>query len=103
MSAAAAPTVQKKAQDSTRAPETTLAGEDTRWAPVLGLRCEITVDLPVPEFCVADFFAVRVGRILGTGFGVGRDVPIRVNGTLIGWGELEAAGKKLAVRLTELA
>jgi len=99
MSAAAAPAVEKNVQDGKQTP----SSEDARWAPVLGLACQITVDLPVPEFCVSDFLALRVGKVLGTHFGVGRDVPVRVNGTLISWGELEASGKKIAVRLTELA
>jgi len=103
MSAAAAPTVEKKAQAARLASEATPTGEDARWAPVLGLRCEITVDLPVPHFRVSNFLALRQGSVLSTRFGVGRDVPARVNGILIGWSELEAAGNRLAVRLTELA
>jgi len=102
MAAAVVPTVEKKARASLDA-EARLASEDTRWAPVLGLRCEITVDLPIPHFRVSDFFVLRKGSVLSTGFGLGRDVPARVNGILIGWSELEAVGNKLAVRLTELA
>jgi flagellar motor switch/type III secretory pathway protein FliN len=32
-----------------------------------------------------------------------RDVPLRVNGALIGWSEFEVVGNRLAVRVTELA
>ncbi len=38
-----------------------------------------------------------------TGWRVARDVPLRVNDTLIGWSEFEAVGNRLAVRLTEVA
>jgi flagellar motor switch/type III secretory pathway protein FliN len=34
---------------------------------------------------------------------VRRDVPLRVNGNVIGWSEFEVVGDTLAVRLTELA
>ncbi len=77
--------------------------EERRWRPVLGLPCQLTVDLPLPGFKVADFIALRVGSVIGTGWRLGHDVPLRVNGTLIGWGEFEGTGAKLAVRLTELA
>lgn len=77
--------------------------EERRWRPVLGLPCQLTVDLPLPAFKVADFLALRVGSVIGTGWRVGHDIPLRVNGTLVGWGEFEGSGAKLAVRLTELA
>ena len=76
---------------------------DARWQPVLRLPCELTVDLVVPGFKVSAFLALRKGSIIGTDWGITRDVPLRVNGTLIAWGELEGSGKRLAVRLTELA
>ena len=77
--------------------------EELRWQPVLGLPCQLTVDLPVPNFKVADFLALRPGSVLATSWRLAHDVPLRVNGTLIGWAEFEGAGRRLAVRLTELA
>ena len=76
---------------------------ESRWQPVLRLPCQLTVDLPLATFRVADFVKLRVGTILATNWQVARDVPLRVNGILIGWGEFEEAGSRLAVRLTELA
>lgn len=84
--------------------ETTAAdGEDPRWRPVMTLPCQLTVDLAMPGFAVSDFLRLRVGSVVGTRWALARNVPLRVNGTVIGWGELETAGKHLAVRLTELA
>jgi len=77
--------------------------EDLRWRPVLALPCQLTVDLPLPHFKVADFLALRAGSVIGTNWRVAHDVPLRVNGTLIAWAELEGSGRRLAVRLTELA
>jgi flagellar motor switch/type III secretory pathway protein FliN len=77
--------------------------EEARWRPMLGLPCQLTVDLPFPGFKVADFLNLQPGSVMATGCRIVHDVPLRVNGTLIGWGEFEGAGKRLAVRLTELA
>jgi flagellar motor switch/type III secretory pathway protein FliN len=98
MAAAALATTEKE-KKTDPAPE----GEDPRWQPVLGLPCQLTVDLSVPGFTVSDFLRLRVGSVLGTGWAVTRDLPLRINGTVAGWGELEAAGKRLALRLTDLA
>jgi flagellar motor switch/type III secretory pathway protein FliN len=77
--------------------------EDLRWLPVLGLPCLLTVDLPLPHFKVADFLSLRAGSVVATNWRLAHDVPLRVNGTLVGWAEFEGAGSRLAVRLTELA
>ncbi len=73
------------------------------WRPVMGLPCQLTVDLPLPNFKVSDFLALRAGSLIETGWRVAHDIPLRINGTLIGWAEFEGAGSRLAVRLTELA
>jgi flagellar motor switch/type III secretory pathway protein FliN len=79
------------------------AGEDERWKRVLGLPCEFIVDLPVPGFKIADLLKMRKGSVINAHWRVGQDVPLRLNGTLIGWSEFEVVGDSLAVRLTELA
>lgn len=77
--------------------------EESRWRPVLELPCQLTVDLPLPGIRVADFLNLQVGSVLATRWRLAQDVPLRVNGTLIAWGELEGSGAQLAVRLTDLA
>jgi len=76
---------------------------DPRWKPVLGLRCELTVDLPMPVFKIADLVQLRKGSVINAHWRVGQDVPLRLNATLIGWIEFEVVASNLAVRLTELA
>ena len=73
------------------------------WKPVMELPCHLTVQLPVPGFRVRDFLALRPGSVIASDWGLSRDVPLRINGVLVAWGELEQLGKHLAVRLTELA
>jgi len=77
--------------------------EDGRWRPVLGLPCELIVDLPLPGFRIADLLKLRLGSVINAHWHVGHDVPVHLNGTLIGWIEFEVVGTSLAVRLTELA
>ncbi len=81
----------------------TSGAEEQRWRPFLDLPCKLTVDLPVPGFRVKDFLGLSRGSVVSTHWRVTQDLPIRVNGTLIAWAELEGASTRLAVRLTELA
>lgn len=77
--------------------------EEARWQPVLEMNCELTVELSLHGFRVKDFLALAPGSLMPTLWRVTRDVPLRLNGTLIAWCEFEGAGNHLAVRLTELA
>jgi flagellar motor switch/type III secretory pathway protein FliN len=76
---------------------------DPRWKRVLGLGCDLTVDLPMPHFKIADLLKLRQGSIVDAHWRVGQDVPLCLNGTLLGWIEFEVVSNNLAVRLTELA
>ena len=80
-----------KAETGTTAanePELDLQLNEERWRPVLRLPCLLTVDLPLPEVRVVNFLQLQVGSVVQTNWQVGRDVPLRVNGALIGWSEL---------------
>jgi flagellar motor switch/type III secretory pathway protein FliN len=79
------------------------ADPDARWASVQSLPCRFTAEIALPHFRVRDFLALHAGSIVGTQWGLERDIPLQVNGIFIGWGELEGAGARLAVRVTELA
>jgi flagellar motor switch/type III secretory pathway protein FliN len=67
------------------------------------LECEITLKLPVVGFTIRDLLQLRIGTVLETACKATSDVPVRVNGSLIGWTEFEVIGNTLAVRITELA
>jgi flagellar motor switch/type III secretory pathway protein FliN len=77
--------------------------DEKRWQPVLALPCNLTVDLELPGLKVSDMLRMGPGTVLGSTWAVRRDVPLRVNGNVIGWSEFEVVGDTLAVRLTELA
>ena len=74
-----------------------------RWARVEPLPCLLTIEIPVPGFTVAGLVGLEPGRLIATGWTVGQDVPLRINGALIAWSEFEIVQSHLAVRLTELA
>jgi flagellar motor switch/type III secretory pathway protein FliN len=87
-----------------------LAGDHTPFVPAQQaaerfpwVKCDVTLDLPVVRFTIRDLLELRTGNILETSCKATSDVPLRVNGTLIGWTEFEVIGNTLAVRITELA
>lgn len=72
------------------------------WESVLGLRCELTIEVPLPGFKVYDLSYLRPQMVIASQWRVGDDVPLRVNGKLIAWSEFEVVRGRLAVRITEL-
>ena len=68
-----------------------------------GCAANLTVELPLPDFKIADLLKLRRGSVVDAHWRVGQDVPLRLNATLIGWIEFEVVAGNLAVRLTELA
>jgi flagellar motor switch/type III secretory pathway protein FliN len=76
---------------------------EEKWKPLLALQCDFTVDLPMPDFKIGDLLKLRRGSVINAHFRLGRDVPLCLNGALLGWIEFELVGEQLAVRLTELA
>jgi flagellar motor switch/type III secretory pathway protein FliN len=73
------------------------------WEFVHDLPCDISVEVPVPGFRARDLLRLRRRAIIDSHWSKGTDVPLRVNGELIGWAEFEVVGDRLAARLTELA
>jgi flagellar motor switch/type III secretory pathway protein FliN len=102
MATAAAPTP-SVVKTASPVPSQAADREEARWRPLLGMFCDLTVDLTLPGFQVADFLQLRPGSVISTNWRLTRDVPLRINGVLVAWGEFERTGKRLALRLTELA
>jgi flagellar motor switch/type III secretory pathway protein FliN len=85
------------------APPSLEPGLDEGWGRVLGLGCDLTVDLPMPHFKISDLLQLRPGSVIDARWKVGRDVPLLLNGTAIASVEFDVVASHLAVRLTELA
>lgn len=73
-------------------------GEFLPWLP-----CTLALDLPVVNFTVGDLLSLTSGSIVETAYHQSSDLPLRVNGQLVGWTEFEVVGERLAVRLTDLS
>jgi flagellar motor switch/type III secretory pathway protein FliN len=73
-------------------------GEFLPWLP-----CTLALDLPVVKFTVGDLLSLTNGSIVETAYHQSSDLPLRVNGQLVGWTEFEVVGERLAVRLTDLS
>ena len=73
-----------------------------KWDRVSRLSCELTVELAVSNFRVRDLGLLRAGRVLDSGWSLGREVPVLANGLRLAWGQFEVVGRNLAVRLSEL-
>jgi flagellar motor switch/type III secretory pathway protein FliN len=54
-------------------------------------------------FNVRDLLGLTIGSIVETAYHQSSDLPLRVNGQLVGWTEFEVVGERLAVRLTDLS
>jgi flagellar motor switch/type III secretory pathway protein FliN len=67
------------------------------------LPCTLALDIPVAKFTVGDLLSLTNGSIVETAYHQSSDLPLRVNGQLVGWTEFEVVGERLAVRLTDLS
>jgi flagellar motor switch protein FliN/FliY len=79
------------------------AGDTDAWGECLQLPVEMAVDLAIPRFTVRQLLQLEPRSVINTRWQKGQDVPLRVNGQLIGWAEFEVTGDQLAVRITRLA
>jgi flagellar motor switch/type III secretory pathway protein FliN len=76
---------------------------EARWKRVMDLPCGVSVEVPVAGFTVRDLLKLRSLPVLGSAWPTSANLPVRVNGERIAWCELEAAGSRVAIRLTEIA
>jgi flagellar motor switch/type III secretory pathway protein FliN len=97
----AVPTIEAKstkAPPSLERPQERDPGEFLPWLP-----CTLALDLPVVKFTVGDLLSLTNGSIVETAYHQSSDLPLRVNGQLVGSTEFEVVGERLAVRLTDLS
>ena len=73
------------------------------WSTVANLHASVAMELEVPEFTVAQLMRLSPGSVLTTKWPTNRDLPLRINGRLLGWAEFEITGDNVGVRVTEFA
>jgi flagellar motor switch/type III secretory pathway protein FliN len=92
-----APKMSGDPQQGEKSPERDF-GDLLHWLP-----CSLALDIPVIRFTVGDLLRLAIGSIVETAYHQSSDLPLRVNGQLVGWTEFEVVGDRLAVRLTDLS
>jgi flagellar motor switch/type III secretory pathway protein FliN len=73
------------------------------WNAFLSLPCHISLQIPVPGFTVAALLRLGAGEVINTHWLQGADVPMQVNGKVVGWTEFEVVDGQLAARITQIA
>jgi flagellar motor switch protein FliN/FliY len=73
------------------------------WRAFQLLPCQLSLGIPVPGFTVSTLLRLAPDHVINTHWLQGSDVPLRVNGKLIGWTEFEVIDDHLAARLTQIA
>ena len=85
------------------APSPDVLHDPRQWGPMLELPCDLTLDLPIPDFTVADLLRLQPGDLLDSKWAQSEDVPVRINDQLVAWAEFEAINGTLGMRITEWA
>jgi len=67
------------------------------------LPCTVSLDIPLSHFTIGDLSKLGTGSVVTSACRHLSDIPLYVNGQLIGWTEFEVIDDRLAVRITELA
>ena len=82
-------------------PQVEAGKRDDPWGPLIQLMCSVTTELRIPDLTVNDVLHLAPGMVLNTRWRTNRDLPLRVNGRLLGFAEFDSAGETMGVRLTE--
>jgi flagellar motor switch/type III secretory pathway protein FliN len=82
---------------------TSVTAGASSWERVHSLPCQFTVELSIPAFTVRDLMHLHEASVWDTKWPTSSDLPLLVNGKLIGWGEIEVVSSRLAIRVTQLA
>jgi len=89
------------AEGQTRSAETVLSSPEL-WPEVLELPCHLYVELEVAHFTVRDLLDLHADSVVDTQRREGANVPVKVNGVMVGWAEFDVIEDRLSVRLTEM-
>jgi flagellar motor switch/type III secretory pathway protein FliN len=76
---------------------------ETVWHEANWLPCQLTAEIPVPVFTIGDLLSLELNSVVQTRTASSADVVVSANGASLGRAELDVAGDRAAVRLTELA
>jgi flagellar motor switch/type III secretory pathway protein FliN len=73
-----------------------------RWRRLWWLPCQLTVDVPLARFTVGELLRLQKGSIVSTDCSRSAEIPLSVDGQIVGWAEFDAVDEHIAARITEL-
>lgn len=76
---------------------------ETTWREANWLPCQLSAEILVPAFTIGDLLSLELNSVVQTSTTSSADVLVLANGASLGRAELDVAGDRVAVRLTELA
>ena len=72
------------------------------WRAAQPIPFRLSIAVPVTGMKLRDLRELSIGTVFTTGVSASEDVPVRVGGVVLGWGELDNVDGTMAVRLTRL-
>ncbi len=72
------------------------------WRAAQPIPFRLGISVPVMGMKLRDLRELAIGAVFTTGISASEDVPVRVGGVVLGWGELDNVDGTMAVRLTRL-
>ena len=87
----------KRAESSEVKPYVSNPAEVLPWLP-----CTVSLEISLDGFTIGDLSNLARGSVVSTACRRNSELPLYVNGQLIGWSELEVIDDRLAVRITEI-
>ncbi len=91
------PEVQEPAPIELPAPEVPAS-----WRAAQTVPFRLSIAVPVTGMKLRDLRGLSAGMVFSTLISAAEDVPVRVGGAVMGWGELDNVDGRMAVRLTRL-
>jgi flagellar motor switch protein FliM len=73
------------------------------WPMISRLPVILAVNIPLSGFKVSDLLNLRCGQTIVSAWAATEELPMKAGALQLSWGEFEAVGERMALRLTRLA
>jgi len=79
-----------------------LPEHEDHWRHLMDVPAVVSVEVTVVALTVRELYRLEKGSIVTTSQSSGANVPLRIGGSLLAWGEFQVVNDRLAVRVAEL-